>query len=76
MMKKLSGKVMILTLLILAIVILSVAGCEVYDHHHRGQRWYNWDYYHRHHHGDRDHAWDHNRHHDGDRRHDRDHDHK
>ena len=75
MMKKLSGKVRILTLLILAIVILSVAGCEEYNHHHRGRRWYNWDYYHRHHHGDRDHAQDHNHHHDGDRRHDRDRDH-
>jgi len=75
MMKKLSGKVMILTLPILAMAILSVAGCEEYDHHHRGRRWYNWGYYQRHHQGDRDHTRDHNHDHDGDRRHDQHHNH-
>ena len=76
MMKKLRGKRMIFAAPILTIMMmLSLAGCEEYDHHHRGWRVYDRDYYHHRHHGDQDRDRNLDHHHDGDRGHDWNHDH-
>ena len=44
-MEKLNVKMIILAVPLLAMSVLSMAGCEENDHH-QGQRWYNWNYYH------------------------------
>lgn len=61
-MEKLNGKMIILAVPLLAMAVLSLAGCEANDHH-QGQRWYNWNY---HHHNERNTGnWDSSPHNEG-----------
>jgi hypothetical protein len=55
--KRLIGKRLTVAVPILAVMILSLAGCETYDRHYQGRRGYDWNYNHQYE-GNQGYNWD------------------